>query len=107
MLRETVQFASLAGAEPARDSEEQACAKLPLPPAQPLTEEPAALASSEVNPSSLKQTCGKKIKIKESEVTLKCYSKDTLVPLESKYKPDVIGRVLVEEIAEKGRANNS
>lgn len=43
----------------------------------------------------------------ESEVTLKCYSKDTLVPLESKYTPDAIGRVLVEEIAQKVRANNS
>lgn len=110
MLRETVQFASLAGAEPAGESEVQVCVKLPPPPAQLLTQEPAALASSEVYPSSLKQTCEKKKKRerkKESEVTLKCYSKDTLVPLESKYKPDAIGRVLVEEIAEKGRANNS
>lgn len=62
VLRETVHFASLAGAEPAGESEEQVCVKLPPPPAQLLTQEPAALASSEVYPSSLKQTCEKKKK---------------------------------------------
>lgn len=43
----------------------------------------------------------KKKDTSESEVTLKCNSEDTLVPLETKYKPDVIGRVIVKKIAQR------
>lgn len=67
-----------------------------------LTKEAPSLAFSEVNPSNLKQTCGKKKKdTSESEVTLKCNSEDTLVPLETKHKPDIIGRVIVKKIAQR------
>lgn len=66
-----------------------------------LTKESPSLAFSEVNPSNLKQTCGKKKDTSESEVTLKCNSEDTLVPLETKHKPDIIGRVIVKKIVQR------
>lgn len=70
--------------------------------------EAVSLAFSEVNPNSLKQTGGGKKQKQhknnhntyESEITLKYNSKDTLVPVESKYKPDAIYGVIVEKIAQ-------
>lgn len=43
----------------------------------------------------------KKKDTSESEVTLKCNSEDTLVPLETKHKPDILGRFIVKKIAQR------